>query len=597
MKQSKKLFILSLILLLVICTSGYFPKTALSAGSLISQWTFNGDANDSIDGNNGTLHNSASVSNNYLQLTSSSSDYVSVADNDNLSFYDGVSADLPFSIAAWVKKSTGNSLEILSKGLVANTDLEYDLNFNGSQAINFRLMDLAGPGDQIGKAYIIGNELPASDLNDKWLHVVITYDGSAASSGIKIYTNGALASGANVSGTDTSYTHSFNEDGDFYVGRTTFGYADGSIDDLRIYDDALSAGEVNILFNSEVSNYRSTSEKVTFLNSSSSNISDLNTAVATTTIAFTPLLEVNTNDGIQINFASDFDIASVVNGDVAVNQIKHSTDITKGAASVSLQNLQIPITTQGDMPVEQITVAIANSHITSPTVANTYTITVTTWDLGADNAFGGVGGNADTLEGTSAAAAVFGDYNVEITATVEPTLTLTLADWYDDDGGAGGVVGTAGNCNLDTLSSTGIRMCVYSVTVDTNGAGGYTAFVRDTGDFASGANAMADVSGGTMSPGTEAYGVVTSKSGKDISQINDFDGGGVWVTDFQWLWSHRTQAGVNASAVTISDQSFSGATGPVDNDAAILAHMSEISGTTKAGTYSATTIITVVGNF
>ncbi len=112
-----------------------------------------------------------------------------------------------------------------------------------------------------------------------------------------------------------------------------------------------------------------------------------------------------------------------------------------------------------------------------------------------------------------------------------------------------------------------------------------------------GSDTIPDVTGGSVSYGTAAYGISTTEDESvDILQIQDadsdldYDG-----DDCSTLDDGTTSA--NASAVTTSDQSFATSTGSISADRVYLCHAAAISGTTPAGAYSNTITITVVGNF
>jgi hypothetical protein len=300
-------------------------------------------------------------------------------------------------------------------------------------------------------------------------------------------------------------------------------------------------------------------------------------------IVYTPETEINTNDGVQIHFDDPgFDISSLVNGDVAITQERWDTNITKGTAAVSGQNLQIPITTQGSNPSADIGFVLTNEHITTPT-AGIYTITVTTWDLGDDNAFGGAAANADTLEHTAKMAVVIGDNQVEISASVDPILSFSLS---------------SSNCDLGTFSTTSIKTCSYNTQVSTNASGGYTAYIKDDGNLQN-ANSdnISDVEEDLVEDGEGEYGISTTESDSvDIIKINDaeedvdFD-----VDDCTFMDGTSTPA--DASALTTSDQSYATESSPVSADTVYLCHAVSISATTPAGAYSQTVMITVVGNY
>jgi hypothetical protein len=83
----------------------------------------------------------------------------------------------------------------------------------------------------------------------KWIHWSVTWDGSSSSSGIRIYKNGV------------EMTYSVNQDGSvsrssdtgnaFTIGRAINGsnLVSGVVDDVRVWNRALSASEIRQLYN------------------------------------------------------------------------------------------------------------------------------------------------------------------------------------------------------------------------------------------------------------------------------------------------------------------------------------------------------------
>ncbi|MFA5188826.1 MAG: hypothetical protein WC460_05690 [Patescibacteria group bacterium] len=325
---------------------------------------------------------------------------------------------------------------------------------------------------------------------------------------------------------------------------------------------------------------------VTYHDASGNNVSAVNTAINTTTVSFDPDGNINTGDGITVQFDnSDLSTAPVVNGDVTVTQAHTATDITKGTAivgGIGLQNvLAIPITTESDTPSGAVTITIANSHITTPSSSGTQKITLGIWDLGADEAWGGTGADADTILDSSYAAVVIGTNQVNISGTVDPTLTLTLS-------------GTT--CALGTLSTTGLSTCSYDTEVSTNADSGYTAYIKADGNLRNATNSITNVAdatvGVTNSGGVsteEEYGISTTNAS---STIVENDSG----TDCATLDGQLTTA-MPGSALSTSDQSFATATSPVSADSTTLCHAAVIMGTTPAGAYAQVVTVTVVGNF
>ncbi|MFA5188829.1 MAG: hypothetical protein WC460_05705 [Patescibacteria group bacterium] len=334
-------------------------------------------------------------------------------------------------------------------------------------------------------------------------------------------------------------------------------------------------------FAENVANAGLSAVSVTLHDGSGNNISAVNTVVNTTTISFDPDGNLSTGDALEIQFQDNFGVASVVNGDVAITQANSGTDIIKGTAVRVIQSVLIPITTQSDTPSGAVTVTISNSHITTPTTSGTYKITIVLYDLGADNAFGGTGENADSVLDGSYAAVVIGTNQVNISGTVDPTLTLTLS-------------GTT--CALGTLSTTGLSTCSYDTEVSTNADSGYTAYIKADGNLRNATNSITNVADATVGVANsggvsteEEYGISTTNAS---STIVDNDSG----SDCATLAGQLTTA-MPGSALSTSDQSFATATSPVSADSTTLCHAAVIMGTTPAGAYAQVVTITVVGNF
>ena len=321
---------------------------------------------------------------------------------------------------------------------------------------------------------------------------------------------------------------------------------------------------------------------ITLVDGNGNNVSDNTTAVDTTTIVFDPGTAVNTDDGILISFASDFDISNVVNGDVAVTQENDDPDITKGTAVVSSQDLQIPIDTEGDTPAGAITVTITNSHITTPTTPGTYTVRIRTYDLGDDGAFGGSGADADTLEDDGAGAVLIGTNQVIISGTVDPTLTLAVVQLGSDT--------ATTTCALGTITPSNIETCGYRTKVSTNANGGYNAYIKVDGPLTSGSHNITDVDAADdIDAGTEEYGVSSSDTDADIIENTS----GQTCTELD----HQSTYAMPADPLTTNDQTVRTTSAPANAEYTTICHAVGISGTTSAGYYTQTATITVVGSF
>lgn len=613
MKSFHKIFIAYMIFAVIIGTFGWMPQTA-KAYTTLAEWQFNGDYLDHVGQYNGTANGlSISVANNYLSLADSGDDYVTIADNDNLSFTNGAGTDEAFSISAWVKIPTGGNAVIFSKTNNTAT-AEYSFSLANDGTLLIVLYDATGVlGNTLFTSTNIATAYPSIEYRDTWIHVAATYDGLEATSGLKLYLNGSFT--PSTSSLKQNYDGMGNTTAAVNIGHRyindTHSYSTASIDELKLMSTEMTPTEVYNIYNSEAAEYRAASVNVKFQDGGSpiqSNVFALDTEPAFTYINFIPVKSIDAGDGIVFTMGTGIQLGTITDGTSTVSQTHDTTDISIGAGDIVVdsQDIKIIVSTASDHPAEKITYTIpANATYTlkTPLAAGPQIITAKVYDLGSDNLWGTTAGpgSEDTLESQGSAASIFGSYQVDISATVDATLSLELADWYSEPQNAVPVEnGTAGTCSFGTMDSTQVRLCLYNLYVDTNADFGYTAFIRDTGNFAKDGTTDIDDSSGTISPGTEGYGVATTSTGKQIATINDFDLSGTpSVGDIIYLWdpANRTTTGVNATAVTETDKSVGGATGPVNNDATTVMHLVNISGTTEAGVYSTTSIITVVGNF
>ena len=181
---------------------------------------------------------------------------LTVADAADLSFgADGTTGNEPsFSISTWINITESNFFYIMNKG-EHNANLhEYRLFVDGDVAGNkltFYIFDTNGavtPANQvrIGQA----STTSFTSYEGEWVHVVATYDGSRADSGITLYLNGAeIASSAANNG---SYTAMHATAADMAIGKLypdlTANVSEGFIDEVAIFNKELSSTEVVELY-------------------------------------------------------------------------------------------------------------------------------------------------------------------------------------------------------------------------------------------------------------------------------------------------------------------------------------------------------------
>jgi hypothetical protein len=200
---------------------------------LVSWWTGNGDANDSSDGNHGTLQNGAGLASGMVGqafLLDGINDFVSVPDNANLDITNAITID------AWINPTKGG-VTILDKtgsGDSANYRFFFGL---ADQASDFRL------GFWNGSTFVLAtNSIP----NDQFSHVAMTLShttGIDTANVLKIYINGGL---------DSTHSIAFGaaNDGPLRIGSDIIGrYFQGTIDEVELFNRELSQSEIQQIYN------------------------------------------------------------------------------------------------------------------------------------------------------------------------------------------------------------------------------------------------------------------------------------------------------------------------------------------------------------
>ena len=148
------------------------------------------------------------------------------------------------SISAWVRPDTVDDTEdgVVAVGASGGGSTEY-----------FTVMDRAS-GDQkwrvdlddgASRRDVLSNAAPTAGT---WQHLVVTFDSNAAGSEqLRMYVDGSLQTDVQaITGDNDPY----NPTNNWLIGteRTNERYFNGAIDDVRIYDNELTANEVAALF-------------------------------------------------------------------------------------------------------------------------------------------------------------------------------------------------------------------------------------------------------------------------------------------------------------------------------------------------------------
>ncbi|MBL8160277.1 prepilin-type N-terminal cleavage/methylation domain-containing protein [Candidatus Saccharibacteria bacterium] len=192
-----------------------------TAAGLIAQWRLNGNGNDSAGSFNGTLNNVTGVAG---QDGAANGAYSFNGTNSYIGTGQPISNTTgSFSIGGWVYISTAQAYRA---GFVGQND-DVEMFFTANNQLNMYI-----PGA------IVSCVIPYSG----WHLSYFVYD----SSGIKQYLDGAVCASAS-GGAHSNGGSNFNLGGGG-IADNTGNWLDGRLDDIRIYNRALSDGEMQGLY-------------------------------------------------------------------------------------------------------------------------------------------------------------------------------------------------------------------------------------------------------------------------------------------------------------------------------------------------------------
>ena len=208
------------------------PHILSTTENLVAYYPFTGNADDG-SGNNlhGTVNGPVLTADRFNNENSAYSfdgvdDVIEVSDNSLLDITEQI------SLAAWIYPTSQKTQMIIRKGATVTPSPPYGLSLSGTGNIVFDL----SPNGQLTQLVKTGYSL------NEWSFIVGTYDGTM----MKLYVNGNLEETLSVSG-------SLNENNNvLLLGtrlRLTSDTFEGILDDIRIYNKALSEGEIDDLYN------------------------------------------------------------------------------------------------------------------------------------------------------------------------------------------------------------------------------------------------------------------------------------------------------------------------------------------------------------
>lgn len=207
----------------------------------IAYYPFNTNANDLINGYNGTSTNIVYTNLGIVSTSATfngTSSLISVADFDDFSFGAG-----SFSINMWVYP-VGNSAYLISKRNASFIEYQSGYNITSSTIIFYMYSGGA-------TAVYIGRTFAGALTANAWNMITFTFPGGTAVGNLKAYLNGTLLSGSNQ--TSGVYTGMTNTTAGVVLGRLgniAAGFLNGRLDQTRIWKGReLTPTEITDIYN------------------------------------------------------------------------------------------------------------------------------------------------------------------------------------------------------------------------------------------------------------------------------------------------------------------------------------------------------------
>jgi hypothetical protein len=244
----KKHLTYTLALFTLICTSAHAQLPSyLPADGLVGWWPFNGNANDESGNGNDGVVNGATLASDRDGVVNAAYSFDGINDFILSNNFDLIQGNVSRSFSFWVKYS---NLDI-GGWVISYGPQGYDFPCNDEYHIEAKMIaDCNFPGVGVG--------VPCSQkrfeflLNDdQWRNFTVVYDGTGLAN-TKLYVNGVLHTDNycvdNVGVAAELATNVVSGGISFGKRNDNLGFLDGTLDDIAIYNRALTSQEIQNLY-------------------------------------------------------------------------------------------------------------------------------------------------------------------------------------------------------------------------------------------------------------------------------------------------------------------------------------------------------------
>lgn len=231
-------------------------------------------------------------------------------------------------------------------------------------------------------------------------------------------------------------------------------------------------------------------------------------ATGTITITFTPNTAITNGSIIEVTYDDNFTGgASITDADISVTGTNITSSVESDFAAGYFQSV---LTTSGSVTTTVTMDIDATPGITNPAANGNYNWSVTV----------NIGGTGVTYDYGAGLAYIDDENDVNVTATVPPTIDMELFQTGSDT-----ELADPNTCALGVLSLSTVKTCSYDVGVGTNAAAGFTLQITSDGPLNSGGNDINACSGtncngvgaAAVNAGNEEYGFYISDLGTGCS--------------------------------------------------------------------------------